>query len=453
MFAIVDIETTGGHAAANGITEIAIILHNGQEVEGRYQTLINPMMPIPRFITSLTGINDAMVASAPMFAEVADRIYNLLKDRVFVAHNVNFDYSFVKHHLAAAGFLIDSRKLCTVRLGRKVIKGLPSYSLGNLCRSLDIEIDNRHRAGGDAQATSRLFERLIAADLEGHMQKMLKQGSREGYLPLQLHAEDISRLPHAPGVYYFYDSKGVVIYVGKALNLRKRVTSHFSNNSPSRRKQELVRNVSRIHFEECGSEFTAAVFESIEIKRLWPRYNFSQKKWEHSFGLFSYEDQRGILRLGIERIRKNFKPVFSFNLLMDGHQVLRKLIKDFSLCPKYCFLQKDGECAGMHEGYCKGVCEEKETVEEYNQRVQSALSHLKEHLPSFAIVEKGRRPGEQCYLLLDDGKFYGMGYLSENEKIDQIHKLKNLITAFPHNELIRNMMLRYAASYPEKLLR
>lgn len=451
MYAIVDIETTGGHASAHGITEIAIILHDGQKVEGQYQTLINPLMPIPRYITSLTGINDAMVASAPLFPEVAKNVFNLLKDRVFVAHNVNFDYSFVRHHLSAAGYNIDVKKLCTVRLGRKVFKGMPSYSLGNLCRELGIAIENRHRAGGDAMATAVLLERMIAADQEGHLQKMLKQGSREGYLPMQLQADDIARLPYSPGVYYFYDSKGKVIYVGKALSLRKRVTSHFSNNSPSRRKQELARNVSRISFEECGSEFTAAVFESIEIKRLWPKYNFSQKKWEHSFGLYSYEDQRGILRLGIERKRKNSNPVFSFHLLMDGHQVLRKLIRDFSLCPKYSFLQKSGDCSGIAEGYCRGICEHNESIEQYNERVREAVVHLRENLPSFAIVEKGRRPGEQCYLLLDDGKFYGMGYLSENQKVEKLEHLKTLITPFPNNELIRNMMLRYVAEHPEKI--
>ena len=452
MYAIVDIETTGGHASANGITEIAIILHDGKKLEGRYSTLINPMMPIPRYVSTLTGINDAMVASAPLFEEVAENIHRLLKDRIFVAHNVNFDYSFIRHQMNAAGFPVDLRKLCTVRLGRKIFKGLQSYSLGNLCRALDIPIENRHRASGDATATMLLFEKLLKADTGGEIQKMLKQGSRESYLPLQLNANDIADLPNAPGVYYFTDIKDNVIYVGKAINLRKRVTSHFSNNSPSRRKQELMRNVCRIKYEECGSEFSASVFESIEIRRLWPRYNYSQKKWEHRYGLFAYEDQRGIIQLAIERKRKNFQPLYTFNLLVEGHQMLRKLIRDFSLCPKYCFLQKSGDCAGMEDGHCKGVCCGHENAAEYNERVRSALLHLKNNLPSLAILEKGRTPGEHCCVLLEEGEFYGMGYLKADQLVNEKQVLKELLTPYPGNELIKMMILKHAGMYPQKVV-
>src|SRR6476620_118940 len=145
MYAIVDIETTGGYAANNGITEGAIVLHNGKEIEGRYQTLINPFQKIPNYITSLTGINQSMVADAPGFHELAVNIHRLLQDRIFVAHNVNFDYSFLKHHLQSAGLDLNSRKLCTVRLSRQVFPGLKSYSLGNLCRHFEIPIEGRHR--------------------------------------------------------------------------------------------------------------------------------------------------------------------------------------------------------------------------------------------------------------------------------------------------------------------
>jgi DNA polymerase-3 subunit epsilon len=184
MYAIVDIETTGGYASANGITEVAIVLHNGKEVEGKYQTLVNPLQLIPRYITALTGITNEMVADAPSFQEVAQNVFRLLEDRVFVAHNVNFDYSFIKHHLSQVGYELEARKLCTVRLGRKVFPGLPSYSLGNLCRSLSISIENRHRAMGDAAATTALFERILLADSDGQLEKMLKRGSRETYLPM-----------------------------------------------------------------------------------------------------------------------------------------------------------------------------------------------------------------------------------------------------------------------------
>lgn len=148
MYAIVDIETTGGHASQFGITEIAVFIHDGNQVIKRFETLINPQQNIPSYITALTGINNAMVASAPIFEEIASDLFEILNGQIFIAHNVNFDYSFIHHHLKVAGYELNVKKLCTVRLGRKVFPGLPSYSLGKLCRTLDLPIENRHRAGG-----------------------------------------------------------------------------------------------------------------------------------------------------------------------------------------------------------------------------------------------------------------------------------------------------------------
>src|SRR6187402_1268416 len=165
-YAIVDIETTGGHASANGITEVAIYIHDGDRVIDQYQTLINPGQSIPYYITGLTGISDAMVKNAPQFWEVADRIYDMLYGRIFIAHNVNFDYSFLKSELANCGFELNTNKLCTVRLSRKIFPGLDSYSLGKICGFLDIKIENRHRADGDAAATVKLFELLLEHDKE-----------------------------------------------------------------------------------------------------------------------------------------------------------------------------------------------------------------------------------------------------------------------------------------------
>jgi len=237
MFAIVDIETTGGYASGNSISEIAIAIHDGEKMVNYFETLINPQTPIPGYIQVLTGITNAMVSQAPLFEEVASKIYSLLQDKVFVAHNVNFDYSFVRHQLAQCGYELDCKKLCTVRLGRKVLPGHKSYSLGNLCRSLEIEIEQRHRAGGDTLATVKLFECIVKNDLDGDIQAMLKGKSKEQFLPPNLPAEKVAKLPSCPGVYYFHNQKGKIVYVGKAKDLRKRVNSHFSNNKPGKQKK------------------------------------------------------------------------------------------------------------------------------------------------------------------------------------------------------------------------
>ena len=447
MYAIVDIETTGGHAAQGGITEVAIILHTGHEEEGRYQTLVNPGMPIPPYVQSLTGITNETVARAPVFEDVADKIYNLLSGRVFVAHNVNFDYSFLRHNLQKSGYELDEQKLCTVRLSRKIFPGYESYSLGNICRSLGITIEERHRAMGDAHATSKLFTLNVLNDKQGVIKGMLKKGSREGYLPLNLAVEDIEKLPKAAGVYYFHDHRKKIIYVGKARNIKKRVTSHFSNNSTGRKKQELMRNIHSIAYTLTGTEFTASILESIEIRKHWPTYNKSQKQLEFGYGIFSYTDQQSRLRLGIDRLRKNSMPVIRFPLLVDAHQALWRIVKQHQLCPVLCFLQKTNIC----EGGCGGACSAPENSS-YNNRVQESIKQLQSERPNLAIKLKGPNEGEVTWMLMDDGQFYGMGNLSDTQEVINKQQLKELLTPYHHNEFIRAQLLQFADTYPSQTI-
>ncbi|SFO36775.1 DNA polymerase-3 subunit epsilon [Paenimyroides ummariense] len=220
-YAVVDIETTGGNAGGSRITEIAVLIHNGKEVIERWETLVNPQQHIPLYITALTGISNEMVYEAPLFQDIAKELLELLSNRIFVAHNVNFDYSFVRHQLEDAGYKWTAPKLCTVRAARKIKPGLPSYSLGNLCRSLDISLENRHRAGGDADATAVLLSLLIN-DGALEIQKMIKKTAPDQRLPPNLPPEDFQNLPEKPGVYYFYNAQKKVVYVGKAVNLKKK---------------------------------------------------------------------------------------------------------------------------------------------------------------------------------------------------------------------------------------
>jgi len=444
VYAIVDIETTGGHAASGYITEIAIILHNGKEVEGKYQTLVNPQCPIPRYITSLTGISNDMVRDAPIFEQVAPHIFNLLSNRVFIAHNVNFDFSFIKHHLRQAGYQWETPKLCTVRMSKKIFPGHASYSLGNICRALDIPISDRHRAAGDAEATVKLFDLLLQNDEGGHLDAMLKKGSRESYLPLHLSVSDVDQLPNAAGVYYFYDQKQKIIYIGKAKDLKRRVTSHFSNNSASRKKQNLIRNVHRITFTLTGSEFTASILESLEIRKHWPVFNTSQKTLEFGFGIFMFEDRQGRKRLCIDRLRKNSKPLSRYALMADAHRMVWKLVKVHGLCAVCCFLLKKAHC----DEQCNGVCRGTEDASIYNERVDRAIEELQRELPSFAIMEEGREAGERTWLLMEEGRFYGMGFLPARQVIRNKEQLKELITPYMGNEFVRHFMLQHAELYP-----
>lgn len=452
MYAIVDIETTGGYAAANGITEIAIHIFDGEKVTEKFETLINPGQPIPYYIQSMTGITDKMVANAPRFEEVAEKIYTILHDKIFIAHNVNFDYSFVKSHLKESGFDLNTKKLCTVRLSRKIFPGLSSYSLGNLSRSLGITIYDRHRAGGDSEATVQIFQLLLQNDKDKHISKSLQRNSKEWILPPNVPKEHFDQLPYTPGVYYFHDKKGKVVYVGKATNIRYRVNSHFSNNSESRQKQNFIQHVHAISYQSCGTELMACILESAEIKRRWPVFNSSQKRWEDVYGIFLYEDQNGYQRLAIDKNRKRLNPLYTFHYLVDGHAIIRKLIKDFQLCPKLCFLQKnDGNCNGIDEGHCKGACQQKESTAKYNKRVQRATASLLAQ-PSFTILDKGINGNDQSCILVEEGKFYGMGYIPAGFDTTDYVALKEQLSIYKENSFIRNLVNSYAARFPEKVI-
>ncbi|MEO8794649.1 MAG: GIY-YIG nuclease family protein, partial [Daejeonella sp.] len=331
--------------------------------------------------------------------------------------------------------------------------GLPSYSLGRFCTQLGIDNNNRHRAGGDAEATAILFSMLLERDEHNHISDSLKVGSKDKSLPPNLPSEMIEKLPSTAGVYYFHNQKGKVVYVGKAKNLRKRVVSHFANNKPGKQKQDFLKSIYSITFSECGTELMSFILESIEIKRLWPDYNRSQKRFEHAYGLFAFQDQNGYMRLAIDKRRKFSAPLYTFNYMLEGFEKIKFLIKEFNLCPKLCFIQRNTEgCTGMAELSCFGACEGIEAVNEYNNRVEGAIAFLKENLPTFAIVDEGRSGTEKSCILMENGKFYGMGFLNQTNFQEDILQLKDKITAYPSNDYIRNLIYNYANRFPDKKL-
>lgn len=429
MYAIVDIETTGGYATANDITEVAIVLHDGNAVTEVFETLIKPSVPIPYYIQRLTGIDHETVADAPPFSDVAAIIHEKLQGRVFVAHNVNFDYSFLRHHLGVAGFELATPKLCTVRLTRKVFPGLASYSLGNLCRHFEVQIDNRHRAGGDARATARLFSMLLAHDAASHIKTFLKKSSREQSLPPNLPREQVDRLPYCPGVYYFHDQKGKVIYVGKAKNIKFRVSSHFTNNGAGKQRQEFLRNIHSITFQDCGTELMAFILENIEIRKYWPRYNTSQKIFTQGFGLYVYEDMNGYQRLIVEKKKPNLKAWYTFNGQAEGFRLLQQLSDQFNL--------------SIVPG---------EDARNYNARVDAALAYLDQLLPTFAVIDDHHDlEGKSC-ILMEKGRFYGMGYMPADAAIYSAEELKSYLQTYPESDYIRGLVYQYVHRRPEKKL-
>ena len=410
MYAIVDIETTGGNPLYDRITEVAIIIHDGFRKTGDYHTLINPERPIPSFITGLTGITAKMVAEAPTFDKVADELNHLLSDKIFIAHNVNFDYGFLREEFKKVNLTFDRPKLCTVRLGRKIFPGLGSYSLGRLCSHVGIAISDRHRAFGDALATAKLFDMMLAADEGDVIRKSLKRNSGESFLPPNIAIEKYLDLPEKPGVYYFHDSHGQVIYVGKALNIRSRFKGHFSGGSKS--NPSMKTEVHEISYELTGSEFLALLLEALEIKRLWPKFNRSQKVRSDAWGIYSYEDGAGYIRLQVSKTKTMFRPLVSFSTHSEVWSFLLKKITEFDLCPKLCGVQKpNGPCYSYQEGKCKGACCGQEKAADYNEKVGRLIQSLCLGSRRMLIKERGRDEGEEAAILFEEGVLHAYGFI------------------------------------------
>jgi DNA polymerase-3 subunit epsilon len=447
-YAIVDIETTGGNATNSRITEIAIIIHDGINVMERWETLVNPQKEIPDAIFALTGITNEMVRDAPVFDDISEKVLQMLTDRIFVAHNVNFDYSFVRHQLQESGFKWTARKLCTVRAARKIRPGLSSYSLGNLCHSLDIPVENRHRAGGDADATAILLSQLLEWDSEEIIAKMIKMTAQDQRLPPNLPPNDFEQLPEKPGVYYFHNQERKVIYVGKAINLKKRVASHFSGNSITPQRQNFLRDIHAISFEICATELIALLLECSEIKKLWPTYNRALKRFEPKYGLYEYEARSGYRYLAIGKLGKFQSSIESFSSLYDGIQLLRSLVEKFGIDNRFCNYGTTNE----GDFFLTPNSSDLPNIEQHNIQIENALGFLLDNRPSFAIMDKGRSIDERSCIWVENGHFYGMGYVASDIGFNEPSDIKDHVTPYRSNHYIMQLIHSYAKKYPGKLL-
>lgn len=441
MYAIVDIETTGGYAQNHRVTEVAIYHHDGITITDHYKTLINPERQIPQFITGLTGIDYEMVKEAPTFEAVANEIYEWLKDRVFVAHNAHFDYSFLKKEFEDAGINWTTKKLCTVRLSRKIIPGLPSYSLGRLAESLGIRIDDRHRAGGDAHATVKIFDQLLRRDQEGVIAKALKRNSGETILPPNLDKAEFDKLPAKAGVYYFLDARGTVIYVGKAINIKKRIAGHFAGEAREWNRSNIRNEIHHITYELTGNELIALILESQEIRRLWPKYNLAQKYRVEEWGVFDYEDRNGYLRLCVNTVSKGTRPLITFSNKGDAWNFMWEKVKEFELCPKLSGLQiAKGLCFSHQSGTCLGACQGIETAKKYNKRAQKAVDSFFDKGESVVLIGRGRKHDEKSLVLIENGAYVGFGFLNRSEQVADLDVARHYIKPSRDNRVVQNLV-------------
>ncbi|HET6244530.1 MAG: GIY-YIG nuclease family protein [Bacteroidetes bacterium] len=445
MFAIIDIETCGGkfEFRKGRITEICILIHDGLSVVETYTTLLNPECFISPMFTNITGITNKMVEDAPRFCEVAKKILELTEGKIFVAHNVGFDYNFLKDEFNSLGFKFRRETLCTVRLSRKLLPGHASYSLGNLCDSLGIQNLARHRAHGDALATAILFDRLMQA------KNMHAQYKNKGVVELMARRIDnikkyiLDKLPESCGVYFFLAKDGSIIYIGKSVNMYSRALSHF--NSDESKGKKMLNDLYNVDFVETGSELIALLLESEQIKLHKPKYNRLRKADVFTHAIEWFKDNKGIINFRIVESELAENALISFTSYIAARERLENWIEENSLCLQYCALTNEGSICFNHQiKKCNGICAGKEDKAKYNLRTKKILSNFIFESPNFLIFDHGRQGEEQSVILVEKGKFAGYGYMDPSMQFTSVQEFKEMVkkaTYYPDSDdLIRSWL-------------
>lgn len=426
LFAVTDIETTGGHASENSITEVAVVITDGVEIKDSFHTLLRPDHPIPLYITTLTGISNEMVEDAPTFSEVADELLAFFEDCVFVAHNAGFDYAFLKKAFEGVGYRFNPQRLCTVRLTRQLFPGLKSYSLGTLCDHFGIDNAARHRATGDTLATVELFHKLVATDSSGIIHGSVKKGSAEQWLPNLLPAAVFQNLPEKPGVYYMLNTSGAILYIGMSTNVKKRIRQHFGGKMSSARRQAFLKEVADIKVELTGSEVLARLIEDAEIRKHWPPHNRAQKRPIRHFAIHRYQDQEGYWRMALHQVKTRKPGELTFSSLSDAKSWLQLFVHQNGLHNELCGLPPDGQ--------------DRPEVDIHNALFLSSWSELPAHEPRKIIPLPGRSAREKGFLWMEYGRLRGYGFVDHESSIHHEDELENFLQPLPESELTESIL-------------
>ena len=412
FYVVIDVETTGGNPKNSKITEIAMYKTDGISIFDEFISLVNPEIPIPPFIVRLTGISDQMVSNAPTFPEIATRIIEFTEGCVFVAHNVGFDYAMIRAEFKSLGYVYSRPYLCTVKSARILIPGHDSYSLGKISKDLGIKITGRHRAGGDALATTELFKIMYLKNQLLLETQIGQAASFVGLHPL-FDVSFLEELPNKIGVYIFYTEWNQPIYVGKSKHLKKRIEQHLSSLK-SKKAAKMRSEITRVEIELMGSELIALLKESQLIKSLKPIYNRMLRKTNFPVGLFLNVNQLGYKMLEIESVeKKNDVPLLKFTTKKEAAVYLKNKTASYVLCEQFSSLKQGVSegCFGLQLKTCLGACVGKESVENYNKRVDLLLEEQSFKEDSFYILEQGRVRNEKGIVFIYKNQYVGFGFI------------------------------------------
>ena len=441
MYSILDIETTGGKYNEEGITEIAVYKFDGHKVVDQFISLVNPEIPIQPFVVGLTGINNEMLRNAPKFYEVAKRIVEITEGTIIVAHNAKFDYRILRTEFKRLGFEFERESLCTVELSKKLIPGQNSYSLGKLVRALGIPLSDRHRANGDAQATVKLFKMLLAKDTGKEILKSSVRNAPKNQMDTKL-IRLLEGVPSITGVYYLHDADGEIIYIGKSRNIKKRVNQHFT--SENRKSREIQKEVASVSYEATGNELNALLKENEEIKRNKPKYNKALTRTIFSYALYQSTDADGYVHLKIGKADGRKKNVTTFTNLQQAKAMLESIVEEYNLCQRLTGLHSgSGSCFNHSIRECKGACVGEESAEEYNARVLEVLEKYSYENKNMLVIDRGRDVDEKSALLVEEGKFKGIGYFNLNHQLNNVDIIRSIITPMESDRDAQHIIQNY----------
>ncbi len=431
MYAILDIESSGGKFNEEGITEIAIYKFDGHEVVDQFISLVNPERPIDQYVIKLTGINNNMLRTAPKFYEVAKRIVEITEGCIIVAHNAQFDYRILSTEFGRLGFDFKRQTLCTVELSQKLMPEQPSHSLGKLVRSLGIPIADRHRANGDALATVELFKLLLTKDLD---KEIISENIRNLEMEFNAKLHNLVRdLPTKTGVYYLYNEENKIIYIGKSKNIKKRINQHFTGSD--KKSMSLQKEVERVTFEITGMEMIALLLENEEIKRHKPKYNKALKKNIFTHALYPITNDQGYVNLKLTKADGRKKHIMTFSNRESGKSFLRRISEINGLCEKFTGVYTGkGSCFKHEIQECAGACIGKEDKDAYNARVRTIIEKYTFRNKNMLLIGYGREKAERSVILIEDSEFKGFGYFKLNHQISKLSIIKSIITPMQHNK-------------------
>lgn len=437
MYAVLDIETTGGQFNEEGITEIAIYKFDGNQVVDQFISLVNPEMEIQPFVVKLTGINTSMLRLAPKFYEVAKRIIEITENCVLVAHNAEFDYRILRNEFKRLGYEYSRNTLCTVELSQKLLPDMPSYSLGKLVRSLGIPIADRHRANGDAMATEKLFELLLSKDKEKTiLTSMIKSDIKIGISPKYL--DIVDSLPSTIGIYYILDKEGTIIFIGKSKNIRKKVLQHFTSTLPIFKK--IQQETYTVTFEKTGTELIALLKEAEEINANKPKYNKVNKSSVFAYSLYLKANIEGYIYLTIEKTDGRKKNVMAFTSPNEARKFLHKVFVGQDELPYVDFIYEKKSTKITVDNFFTDFTQ---TREEFNAKVLELLKPFDIDNDNVLIIDKGRKVDEKSAVALENGKLNGYCFFNLHHQINAPERIAANLTPVLFNRNNRNMLLNY----------